>query len=378
MKYRKSFITFGVVLLSMAGSAIPAHAEDIVISVTDNGSSSSNEVHVNVQNNTTVEQNNTSNIENNVTNNVDTGNNTANGNSGGDTSITTGEATSTTTISNENINNNVAQAGSGGTVGGSVTINGNGSKTSNAITAQSNNSTSVTQNNTAVITNNSTTNANTGNNTANWNNGDVTIKTGSIKAETTIENKNVNTSIAKILGDCNSECVVTNEMILKIFGNGTGSINNLLFTNNDNKTYSSNNLATITNNVVHNLNTGGNTANGNNGDVLIVTGDVESTITITNQANSNYVEIECGCKQKPQDPEEPTTPPTKPTPNGGNGGVGGTSNGTSGDVLGAAIGEILPATGNLFLLWATVASLILFFSGWYLRFRSGCAPGFTK
>ncbi|HRN96031.1 MAG TPA: hypothetical protein PLD54_01125, partial [Candidatus Levybacteria bacterium] len=69
---------------------------------------------------------------------------------------------------------------------------------------------------------------------------------------------------------------------------------------------------------------------------------------------------------------------TKPTPNGGNGGNGGGGNGSSGDVLGAAIGEVLPATGSLFLLWATIASLILFFSGWYLRFRSGCAPGLAR
>ncbi|HRN96032.1 MAG TPA: hypothetical protein PLD54_01130, partial [Candidatus Levybacteria bacterium] len=64
----------------------------------------------------------------------------------------------------------------------------------------------------------------------------------------------------------------------------------------------------IYNDVVHTLNTGGNSANGNIGDVAILTGDVKSTITITNEVNSNYVEIDCGCKEKPEEPEEPELP----------------------------------------------------------------------
>lgn len=379
MEYKKTFITFGVLLVSMAGSALPANAEQIVISVSDNGSGSSNEVSVSSQSETTVNQSNTAVIENNVTTNANTGNNSADNNTGGDTSITTGNITTNTTVSNENINNNSAQVPSGGSVGGNVTISGNGSFSNNSVSAVANHTTHVTQNNIANITNNTTTNANTGYNSANNNSGDVTIKTGSITAETTIKNKNINNSIAKILGGCNENCTITHDMILKIFGNGTGSVNNLLFSTDDTKTYTSNNLANIYNDVVHNLNTGGNSANGNNGDVAIITGDVKSTINITNEANSSTVIIDCGCKEKPEEQEHPTTPPTKPTPSGGHGGNGG-GNGapTSGDVLGAAIGEVLPATGNLFLLWATIASLILFFSGWYLRFRSGCAPGLAR
>jgi hypothetical protein len=377
MEYKKTFITFGIVLVSMAYTALPAHAEEIVVTVSDNGAGASNEVNVTSQSQTTVNQNNTANIENNITTNANTGNNSANENTGGDTIIATGDVATNTDVSNQNINQNIAQASNPGAASGSISVSGNGANTTNSVNVSSTNTTTVSQNNTANITNKATTNANTGNNSADWNSGNVIIHTGSITATTNIENKNVNNSIAKILGGCDKNCTISQEMILQIFGNGAGSVNNLVFTANDSKTYTSSNLANIYNDAVHNLNTGGNSANGNNGDVTILSGDIDSTINITNEVNSNYVEVECGCKENP---EQPTTPPTKPTPNGGSGGNGGGGNGgpTSGDVLGAAIGEVLPATGSLFILWATVASLILFFSGWYLRFRSGCAPGIAR
>lgn len=379
MEYKKSFITFGVVLVSVIGSAVPVYAEDIVISVSDNGSGSTNEVTVTANTENTVTQNNTSEITNNVTNNSNTGDNTANNNSG-DASIQTGDATTNTSIVNENVNTNVAQGSAAGPVGGSIVVSNNGSQSHNTTSVTAKNSISVSQNNTAHITNNAVTNANTGKNTANNNLGNVTIKTGSIEATTKIVNKDINNSVAKIVGGCGSSCVISNEMVLKIFGNGSGSVNNLVFNYDNDKTYTSNNVADIYNNTVHNLNTGGNSANGNNGDVTILSGDVKSSITITNEGiNSSTVVIDCGCKPpKPEEPEEPNTP-NNPNPNGGTGGGGSNGGGSSsGDVLGAAIGQVLPATGNLFMLWATIASLILFFSGWYLRFRSGCAPGLAR
>jgi hypothetical protein len=381
MEYKKSFITFGIVLVSIIGSAVPVYAEDVVITVSDNGGGSSNEVNVSSNNTTTVTQNNESHVENNVNTNVNTGDNTANTNTGGDTSIQTGNATTNTTITNENINTNYANSpASGGGVGGNVTINNNGAFSQNSVNASATHTTNISQNNSAHITNNALTTANTGYNSANKNNGNVSIKTGSIEAVTTIENKKINNSVAKIIGACDGSCVITHEMVLKIFGNGKGSVNSLEFNYDDSKTYSSNNLANIYNNAVHNLNTGENSANGNNGDVSILSGDVKSVISITNDGiNSNTVVIDCGCIPKPEEPEEPVTP-NNPNPNGGTGGGGSNGGGgsSSGDVLGAAIGQVLPATGNLFMLWATIASLILFFSGWYLRFRSGCAPGLAR
>lgn len=385
MKNKNKFITFGVVLVSILGSALPAYAEEIVISIDGNGSSSKNEVNITSQQTNVVNQSNNSNVENNVEVKADTGNNTASGNSG-DTNISTGDIDSETVIKNEDINSNAVVSHSSGSSGNStISISDNSSKSRNTVEARISNNVTVYQTNNAVITNNVNVEANTGYNTANWNTGDVSINTGHIKAETTVVNERINNSFAKFLGgNCDGSCNITNNALLKIFGNGYGSINNLIFDVDNNKTFNSTNLATIFNDIKHDLNTGGNKANGNLGDVDINTGDIKSVVAVVNKdINSNYVKVECDCpgpdkeKPRPEEPEKekPTPPPTKS--GNGNGHVGG-NGAPSGDILGAAVGEVLPVTGSLFLLWATIASLIMFFAGWYLRFRSGCAPGIAR
>lgn len=379
MNNRKTFITFGVVLVSVLGSAFPAYAQDIELSINGNSQKSDNTVTITSESSTTIEQNNTSHIENNVETDVNTGNNTASDNDG-DTTITTGDTHVSTEIVNEQINQNNTQIHNSGSANATAVINNNGHNSQNTVTFNQTQNTVINQNNTANITNNVTTKANTGYNSANDNTGNVTIRTGKITAQTTIENKRINNSVAKVNGlNCDGSCNTNNNVLLKIFGNGRGSINNIDFEIDDSTTFDSTNLATIYNDIVHKLNTGGNNANDNTGDVAIITGDIKSDVTVINKdINSNYAEKDCDCEKKPEKPEQPTNPPTKPTPtNGGNGHIGGGNPPPPpGDILGAAVGEILPATGNLFLLWATIASLIMFFSGWYLRFRSGLAPGY--
>ncbi len=381
MNKKHTFITFGVVLLSVIGSPLSVSAESITIAVEGNGEASQNSAEVQSESNTTVEQNNTTEINNDVNIDADTGNNTADNNTGGETNITTGDVSTNTNINNHNVNQNYVQtptAGSG--IGGSLTIAGNGANSQNGGSASSVYSTNINQNNTANITNSVQVSANTGNNSANGNLGNVTIKTGNITADTRINNIDVNASVAKILGNCNGQCIITHDLILKIFGNGAGSVNNIVFSTDETITYNSDNLADILNDVTHDLNTGGNSANNNNGDVSIITGDVFTSVDVTNSVNTNIFEKDCGCVPTPPPPPPPKEPnnPNNPGSSGGNGGNGGSGGSSNGDVLGTAIGEILPATGSFFMLWATVASLIAFFAGWYLRFRSGCAPGESR
>ncbi len=377
----KTFITFGIVLVSVFGSVIPVYADDSNFSITDNDQGSNNSINITSESTSNFQQNNTANIENNVEVNTNTGDNTATDNSG-DTNISTGDIKTETNITNSGINQNIAHIPSGGLTGGTAQISGNSSKSNNSITADASNNTTFNQDNYAFISNNVIVNANTGNNSANWNKGDVSIRSGHITAETNIENKRINNSFINLNGvNCDGSCKSSNEMILKIFGNGYGSFNKLLFKVDESKTFNSTNLANIFNDIKHNLNTGGNVANDNEGDIKIHTGDIKSVATVVNKdININHLKADCDCpeKPKPEKPEKhekPTTPPTQVS--NGNGHIGG-NGAPNGDILGAAIGEVLPVTGSLFLLWATIASLIMFFAGWYLRFRSGCAPGLAR
>lgn len=351
------------------------------MTINGNGAGATSEVTTTTQSTTTVEQHNDAQITNNVSTSTDTGNNTADANTGGATTIETGSASSDTTVNNQNINSNTATAPSGSATGVNAQISNNGADSTNVISGTSNTSTTVSQTNNATITNTVITHANTGNNTANNNTGNVFIKTGTIHASNTIENKNINVSVSSIHpGSCDNTCVQQTINLL-IKGNGAGS-KNILNVSFDNQMHDeSYNLAAITNTSIMDLNTGGNQASFNLGDVTIVTGDITAVTTINNEnINSNVVEVSCNCV--PNTP--PTTPPPTsnetPTPQnncncGGSVGGGGGSS-TPGSVLGATTGAVLPNTGmGNMLLWITLASLIMFFAGWYLRFRSGCAPG---
>lgn len=132
------------------------------------------------------------------------------------------------------------------------------------------------------------------------------------------------------------------------------------------------------------LNTGNNNANFNNGNVAVKTGDIEAVTTIVNKnINSNVAEVMCNCvtptTPTPPGGNQPSTPPSNnnntSSTSSSSGSSGGSSSGPTQAVLAAATAAILPATGAPMLLWITLASLIMFFAGWYLRFRSGCAPG---
>lgn len=371
-------VSVGVLTLSVFSLATQAaHAEEIVVS--SNGSGSNNTVTTTSSSSTTVSQNNEARIENNVTTNADTGNNQASNNTGDNTSVITGDATTTSTVNNENINTNTATVNSGQpSVSGEISGNGSGSQ--NSVNTVSNTTTSLSQVNNATITNSIVTHANTGNNKAQYNSGNTTIKTGTITALHTIQNKNINNSVGKIDGtSCSGECI-SQAVSLLIRNNGAYSVNNLSVQFSNDKNSTTYNWADIVNSSIMDLNTGGNVASFNNGDVLIQTGGILAITTINNEnINSNTVEISCNCvKQTPVTPPPAGGQDSAPNNNNSSGGGSGSSSGSSSPAtLGTAIGGVLPATGSNMLFWLTIASLIMFFGGWYLRFRSGCAPGYT-
>lgn len=361
-------VIFSACLLLNLSLVTAVKAEEIVIEVSGNGSESNNEVNVQSQAATTVAQNNNAEISNSVNSNADTGGNSANSNTNGDTQITTGGANTTTSINNQNINSNVANEGACNcSHTTNVEVSGNGAGSDNKTYVTHNGSTYVNQTNNARITNNIIVNANTGYNKASYNTGgSSTIITGAIYAKTNVSNKNINNSFNSIDSALGSSSVV-------IMSNGEGSDTNVVVNQANDIEINVVNIADIINNIEHILNTGGNETLNNLGDSVIITGGIESDVTVENEnINSSYSEVDCEC----DDPSVPQTPsqPTNPTaPNGGTSIVQGTS-GSTGSA--GTSGSSLPKTGLTIPLTfvATLIFIFMFLSGLYLRFSSSKSP----
>ncbi len=367
----KLFAYFSIVIV-LFGALVPsATAQEAVI--TDNASGSTNTVNVTQSNTTNVTQANTADVTNNITTNSNTGDNTANNNNGGDTAIQTGESTTTTEVENSG-NISVANVGEGCEcpITNSAVISDNAGGSVNTINSASVNNTTVTSNQVANITNNLVTNANTGNNIANNNVGNVSIATGKIFAKTSLLNGPLNISKVKVSQNKNVD------RLLKIAGNGVSSINMINNVEINNVTIAETNIATLINNLIQNLNTGGNTASNNNGNVAIDTGDIWSEIKVKNLTNLNEVIVDCGCKPKPGEENPPIIPPSiitsSTSPTGGSNPGPASSSGGSSDVA-AAIGNMLPSTGTNWLVLALIGNIMMLFLGAYLRLRSGRSPG---
>ena len=160
------------------------------ITISGNGSGSQNSVDLNQTNTLNITVDNNASIYNGVYVNANTGDNTANYN-GGNVSIDTGNISVKTGIKNGPVNvyNVVGGIGGGGV---SASIADNASFSTNIISATVNNSKNATINSIAQLGNIIFVNANTGDNHANGNLGDVSIKTGDISIDSTINNDPIN------------------------------------------------------------------------------------------------------------------------------------------------------------------------------------------
>lgn len=358
-------------------------AQTITVVVEGNGAGSSNTANQSTSNEVSVEQQNDSQTNTTVNLSASTGDNSANDNLG-EVEVTTGDVTTTAQVT-ATTNSNQATIECCSTPATQTTIAGNGAGSNNAVNTTNTNVIRFASNNTATTTNTFNISANTGGNTANNNNGKVLIQTGDI--ETLIS---VNT-VANVSKFSYASCCTTSETdSFKIKGNGSDSQNSILYHTNEAFVITQTNNSVIDNLVFLALNTGNNTANGNLGPVAIVTGDINTLVSIKNEANINEAIIDLCCDDddyEPEEPEEPVTPPNPPG-NGGNGGNGSKdttdhnsagstkSSGNGGDSIGGngLIKDLLPATGGNYLIYMLIANLLMFWLGCYLRLRSGRAP----
>lgn len=350
-------------------------ADEVVLTVMGNGDSSQNQTTAKVDDTTKVTQSNNAQITNNVTSTATTGNNTASNNTTGTTAVETGNATNNTTVKNQNINTNTAEVTNPNTTITSNTTN-NGTTTTNTTNIDVTNTINSTQTNTANIDNQITTNDNTGKNSANENNGNTNISTGNITLVTNVINNNINKNT-----DPQGASV---SIAINVSGNGENSINTAHAVINNTNSSKETNIANIVNNVLNNFNTGENNANKNNGTVTIATGDILAVTNVINDnINSNFYNP--SDSQTPVVTPPPGNPGSTPTP-GPQLGEGdsqpvtiGSSNSnnsgsSTGQVLGDAIGNILPATGNNLALIGTILAFGLLFAGFGLRLYSGMSP----
>ena len=268
--------------------AVPAFA-DVTVVISGNGSDSDNDATVDVDQSTTVVQENQANISNDVDATADTGNNDANDNTGGDVTIETGDADVDVEVTNS-VNSNTASVNCcNGDI--DVLIEGNGSDSDNDVDVDVDTTTSVFQENKAYIKNDIDADADTGNNDANDNTGgDVTIETGDAGVDVEVTNS-ANANWARVSGNDGGT-----SLSARILGNGSDSDNDIKIDFDRSVVVTQENQANIENYVDADADTGNNDANDNTGgDVSIETGDADVDVTIDNLVNFNWADVNCGC-----------------------------------------------------------------------------------
>lgn len=352
---------------------------DISISVNGNGANSVNEAEVEREKKVEVTQENEAEVDNQVKNEANTGGNQATSN-GGAIDIKTGDVETKVEIDNE-INQSQIDLRACPNCEEIVrtTIENNGSETQNEVNLVVQSTLGINVTNRASISNEVIGNANTGDNLANNNQGDVRIRTGNINVFEEVKNTKVN------LYDISAG--TTNfDLFLAINGNGSGSINELKAHLDDVSLVKIAQLAELRNRSDWDLNTGGNEAQGNLGKVTIETGNIFVDTRITNDGiNAGGVVLDPCCS--PDEPDQegddnngdvipPVTPPNVPGVNDNHKDHDDEDDDEDddGEVLGAKIGNVLPATGGYWMFLATLGNVLMLIMGVYLRLRSGRSP----
>ena len=348
------------------------------VTITDNGSGSTNEVTITQTEETVVEQNNTANVSNDVGTEVDTGENTASFNNGNKTTIETGDGTANVSVENS-MNSSVVDTGECCNSDTVVTVSGNGSGSQNTVTSITSNTNTTTVNNNASLSNNVKGTVNTGNNTATSNTGNVSIKTGSITATQNIKNGPINGAHVVSSSQGGSTHIL-------VADNGADSTTNIIYDNINNANVVINNIADIHNVVDWYLNTGNNDASWNLGDVSIMTGDIESYLNIENgPINFAFADLNIGGCCIVDDPSDPGDPddPSKPSDPGNNGrgsnNGGGSSVGGTVASIANGVGGILglsDTSSNTYNLW--MASFMIMAAGLRLVERSNMIQSGTN
>lgn len=382
LNYAVILTTLAIMGLFFAISAV--HAEELVIS--GNGSGSDSQIQVSLNATTTVEQSNQANVVNDVGVSANTGDNTASSNTASQTAINTGNINSDTSIQNSVNTSNVNLNCCPNEPNANVNISGNGSSSDNSVSLNQNQNTQINVNQNAYINNTVNGSANTGLNNANDNtHGDVSIATGNIDVKDDVKNHGINNSnVSAPQGG--------SDLQIKISGNGSDSNSSVNLSISNNLKINVNNYSDIQNSNSWDLNTGGNHADGNSGgSVTISTGDINLNTKIENgPINISRVNVRC-CNgsnnpQSPNDPGNPaggpiqsSLPPSSSTSSSGDNHSSnlGSDDSSEGSVLAQAAqaaGQILPQTGSFWTILLTLASLMMFVLGLYLRQHPGRDP----
>lgn len=370
-----------LVLMPLLRNAPYSYATEIVVS--GNGEGSQNQVNVTQGSSNTSVQSNDAQVQNTDQTSADTGNNSTSANNGGDSAISTGDVNSQSDVSNQMNQSSANQECCPDNSQTNITVSGNGSNSTNTVDVTSVAQNDVHINQSANIQNDLSGDLNTGNNNANGNSsGQDSIFTGNITAHVNVENKNINVAMVKT-------ALQNPSVNLLINGNAQDSNNHINFTPLLSSILNINHVANIYNPIQFSLNTGGNNTSGNNTTgSLIVTGDAFLFINIQNKdINVGGIIIDC-CEKDSPPPPGPTPTPTPPTTccgdngggngngggggDGGGGGNGGSAGGASGpgEVLGASVGHMLPATGGNTLLNTTLLLLEILLLGIFLKINS--------
>lgn len=364
---KKRSITSTVIIIFGILLVFTSNARAIEVVISDNGTGSDNEIGVEVLQETIVEQTNEANIENVVDSDANTGENETSGNTGDDVSIKTGDVESEVVVENSINQSSVETDCCISDL--DADISGNGVHSDNSVDLVVNQETNITIDQKAAVLNQIEGSANTGENTANFNSGDVTIRTGDIKVSGGILNGPING--ASVRGGSG----VTN-LAASIAGNGVGSNNNITSSMNSVSDIALNFNASLDNDVKWNLNTGGNSAIGNLGDVNIATGDIFFDFFIKNgPVNFGFVDWGCcddadttdGPDGTDPDPgDDNGDPPSNPPGAGGNsddgGGdgdgenAGGDSAGSGPQVLG--LSDTSSKAAKALIFWVGIAMMI--------------------
>ncbi|HZE86819.1 MAG TPA: hypothetical protein VE090_01295 [Methylomirabilota bacterium] len=256
------------------------------VTISKNGTKSDNDVNLNTNGGTFVNQANNANVVNNVNAKSETGNNKANGNTGGtngDVHVQSGNASTNVSVSTTaNANVATVNGGNGSNGNSSVTISENGAHSDNDVNLHQNSAIVLDQANKSNIVNNVDADAFTGKNKANDNTGgDVTVQSGNANSNVDVRNM-VNFNAADV--DCG--CLL-DSLNVTVSKNGDKSDNDV---NADSKTISSadqGNGAFLVNNIDGDAKTGDNKANDNGGDPLVKSGNINSSTDVNNTGNAN-------------------------------------------------------------------------------------------
>jgi hypothetical protein len=289
-KAKKVIASFGLSAMMFQVLVTPASA--ISLEISGNGVEADNDVVIETEHKTEVNQSNEFNVDNNINASASTGGNEANRNTGGDASVSTGDATSTVGVSNAGNTNEALVDCCSSAQNVDILISENGDSTDNKVKLENENKIEVNQDNESNVDNKIKNNASTGWNDANRNTGgSVSVTTGAATVATAVFNGgNINSAVVSGGGE------QAGGVSARILGNGVDSDNEIDLDLEHKVELNQENSARIDNYVDADAVTGKNNANRNTGgDVIIDTGDAEVGVIVDNAVNFNYADVDCGC-----------------------------------------------------------------------------------